>query len=115
MHKAPGGHPSRGFGVWVEAWRPRPLGSTGQSSRSTGIARKARLGEPYGEVVVVVVEVGVVVVTMVVVTTVVVVTIVVVVVVEPGTGQVPSAVGFFALNCLSLLFLIWLVGPKSTE
>jgi len=37
------------------------------------------------------------------------------VVVGTVVGHCPSAVGFFALKSLSATFLIWLVGPKSTE
>ena len=40
---------------------------------------------------------------------------VLVVVVGVTVGQMPSAVGFFALKSLSAEFLIWLVTPKSTE
>src|SRR5262245_24861903 len=107
MREAPGGCSPPGASLLrVRARRPRPPESSrGQSSRSTGAPRKARLGEPYS-VVVVVVDAVVDVVELV---------DAVVVVVAPPPGQAPSSCGFFALNSLSAWFLIWLSGPNWTE
>jgi len=107
-------------------------GARDQSSRSAVRTRKARLGEPYMVVVVVlevVVDVTTVELVVVVVATVavvvgaavvvvgaavVVVLLVDVVVVVGPDGQTPSVTGLVALNSVASLFVILLSGPNST-
>src|SRR5262245_31607321 len=92
MHETPGRVASRGFRLLGRGQAAPP--PVAQSRRSTERVRKARLGEPYSEVVVVLDVVVVVVLRVVGASDDVVVELVVVL----TTGQTPSPTGLSALN-----------------